>query len=173
MSKEINIILGDITEYKGDAIVNAANNHFWMGGGVAGAIKRKGGEEIEQEAMKQGPKPVGESIITSGGNLSAKYVIHAAVMGQDLQTDETKIKKATISALRLADQNNIRTIAFPALGTGVGGFPMEKAAKIMLSAAKEYLQVSKKIEKVTFVLYDQDGYNVFKKELENIEKPLT
>jgi O-acetyl-ADP-ribose deacetylase (regulator of RNase III) len=169
LRKKIEIVLGDITEYEGDAVVNAANNHFWMGGGVAGAIKRKGGQQIENEAMKQGPRPVGDSIITSAGDLNVKYVIHAAVMGQDLQTDVDKIKKATSSALRLADSSNIKSIAFPALGTGVGGFPIQEAAKIMLSTVKEYLQISKNIEKVTFVLYDRDSYNAFEKELEKIE----
>jgi len=170
LRKKIEIVLGDITEYEGDAVVNAANNHFWMGGGVAGAIKRKGGQQIENEAMKQGPRPVGDSIITSAGDLNVKYVIHAAVMGQDLQTDVDKIKKATSSALRLADSSNIKSIAFPALGTGVGGFPIQEAAKIMLSTVKEYLQISKNIEKVTFVLYDRDSYNAFEKELEKIER---
>lgn len=170
LQKKIELTLGDITEYEGDAIVNAANNHFWMGGGVAGAIKRKGGEEIESEAMKQGPKPVGESVITSAGQLKARYVIHAAVMGQDLQTDGQKIKNATISALKLADSNNVRRIAFPALGTGVGGFPISEAAKIMLSTVNEYLKTSTHVQKVTFVLYDKDSYNAFKREFEKLEK---
>jgi len=169
-NKSIEVIAGDITDYDGDAIVNAANNYFWMGGGVAGAIKRKGGLVIEKEAMSQGPKLVGDAVITGGGDLKTRSVIHAAVMGQDLQTDEVKIEKATLSSLRLAETQNIKSIAFPALGTGVGGFPMAEAAKIMITAARDFLASSLSVDHVTFVLFDQSGYRAFAKVAEDVRK---
>jgi O-acetyl-ADP-ribose deacetylase (regulator of RNase III) len=115
---------GDITRVKADALVNAANNHLWMGGGVAGALKREGGPEVEAEALAKGPIPVGEAAVTTAGRLPARYVIHAAVMGQDLRTDADKIQRATRNSLLRADEIGIKTVAFPALGTGVGGFPL-------------------------------------------------
>jgi O-acetyl-ADP-ribose deacetylase (regulator of RNase III) len=164
--KILEALEGDITTYDGDAIVNAANNHFWMGGGVAGAIKRKGGTAIEQEAMRQGPKPVGKSVITGAGDLKTKFVIHAAVMGQDLQTDSSKIRSATRSALELADGKGLESIAFPALGTGVGGFPMAEAARIMITEAKSFLNASRKIRRISFILYGSDAFKIFTKEME-------
>ncbi len=168
--KIIEVIEGDITEYDGEAVVNAANNHFWMGGGVAGAIKRAGGKSIEDEAMHQGPKPVGEAVITGGGNLKAKHVIHAAVMGQDLNTDSSKIFAATMSSLRLADLKGIKSIAFPALGTGVGGFPLTEAANIMVDCAASYLQKASSLKRVTFVLLGNEAYNAFSKKISGLKK---
>src|SRR2546422_4215267 len=118
---------GDISQARVDAVVNAANNHLWMGGGVAGALKRAGGSEIEREALAKGPIEIGEAVVTGGGALPAKYVIHAAVMGQDLRTDRSKISKATRNSLIRASELGISSIAFPALGTGVGGFPVNIA----------------------------------------------
>ena len=164
-SKTIDIIKGDITESDCEAIVNAANNHFWMGGGVAGAIKRKGGIEIEREAMEQGPRPVGEAVLTRAGSLRSRFVIHAAVMGQDLQTDGDKIRAATRSSLALAELNGINSIAFPALGTGVGGFPFGEAARIMVHEAASLLKSSSTLARIAFVLFDQAGFDAFKKEV--------
>lgn len=161
---------GDITAYDGDAIVNAANNHFWMGGGVAGAIKRKGGAIIEEDAMRQGPKPVGQSVITGAGGLRTKFVVHAAVMGQDLQTDSAKIRSATRSALDLADSVGITTMAFPALGTGVGGFPISEAAKIMVGESSSFLKSSKHLKTVTFILFDSSAYETFANEIRTLTK---
>ncbi len=160
-NKEIEVIRGDITEADTEAIVNAANNHLWMGAGVAGAIKRKGGIEIEQEAVSKGPIKVGEAVITGGGKLKAKYVIHAAGMGQDLQTDAQKVKEATRNSLKLAESHKISSIAFPAIGTGVGGFPTEACAGIMVSEAASFLQKSQYVRKVTFVLFDEPTANAF------------
>ncbi len=154
---------GDITELATDAIVNAANNHFWMGAGVAGAIKRRGGEEIEIEAVTQGPRPVGEAIVTSAGRLKARYVIHAAVMGQDLATDAEKIQAATYNALLRAHELGLKSIALPALGTGVGGFSLESAAKIMYQAVGKFLQdhPDTSLEEVVFCLFGKEAYNAF------------
>lgn len=168
--KILEVVEGDITDYDGDAVVNAANNHFWMGGGVAGAIKRVGGRIIEEEAMRQGPKPVGEAVITTGGNLKARNVIHAAVMGQDLSTDSTKILGATSASLRLAESSRISSLAFPALGTGVGGFSLSEAADIMIKAAISFLKGSRELKRVTFVLYGREAYDVFRKKLSELGK---
>ena len=143
----IDVVQGDITEVEVDAIVNAANNHFWMGGGVAGAIKRKGGVEIERDAVAKGPVPVGETVITGAGRLPAKWVIHAAVMGQDLITSEEYIKEAAKNSILKASEFKISSIAFPALGTGVGGFPYRESAKAMMEGIKEGITKNSSISK--------------------------
>ncbi|NOY77136.1 MAG: macro domain-containing protein [Calditrichaeota bacterium] len=167
--KRIDVIKGDITDMDTDAIVNAANNHLWMGAGVAGAIKRRGGQIIEDEAMRQGPVEVGQAVITSGGNLKAKYVIHAAGMGQDLRTDASKIREATINSLRLAEEKALESIAFPAIGTGVGGFPMDKAAEIMIDEARKFLKTARHLKRIVFVLFDDYSYRIFKDEMSRAE----
>ncbi|HLG51390.1 MAG TPA: macro domain-containing protein [Chloroflexota bacterium] len=160
---EIQLVQGDITESDCDAIVNAANNRLWMGAGVAGAIKRRGGAEIETEAVAKGPIPVGSAVATGAGRLRARYVIHAAVMGQDLQTDAEKIRQATTSALAVAEQLGVRSIAFPALGTGVGGFPPAECARIMISAARQHQGPS--VQRVVFVLFGADVFRAFEQAL--------
>ena len=161
----IEVIRGDIADQETEAIVNAANNHLWMGAGVAGAIKRKGGEEIEREAITLGPIEVGEAVLTSAGKLKAKYIIHAAAMGQDLHTDAQKILAATKNSLLLADQKNISSLSFPALGTGTGGFSVFHCAKIMITEAISFLQGSKHVHLVRFVLLDQATFDAFEQEL--------
>lgn len=158
---KIKVLQGDITDQEVDAIVNAANNHLWMGAGVAGAIKRKGGDQIENEAMKKGPIPIGEAIVTSAGKLKAKYVIHAAVMGQDLRTNEEYIKNATLTSLKRAEELKIESIAFPAFGTGVGGFPLDRCAQIMLDQAKDFSQKTKHLKEILFILFDKRSYDIW------------
>jgi O-acetyl-ADP-ribose deacetylase (regulator of RNase III) len=164
-SKWITCSKGDITESRAEAIVNAANNHLWMGSGVAGAIKRKGGVEIETEAVSKGPVDIGEAVATGAGRLPQKYVIHAAAMGQDLRTDEEKIRRATRNSLLRAEELKLESIDFPALGTGVGGFPPEKAAEVMIDEAGKFLRVSRFLEHVGFVLFDNETFECFKSEL--------
>jgi O-acetyl-ADP-ribose deacetylase (regulator of RNase III) len=158
---------GDITRVKADALVNAANNHLWMGGGVAGALKREGGPEVEAEALAKGPIPVGEAAVTTAGRLPARYVIHAAVMGQDLRTDADKIQRATRNSLLRADEIGIKTVAFPALGTGVGGFPLAECARIMIEEVIRYSGGETALEKVTFVLFDEPAFRAFRQELDS------
>ncbi|MFB0526545.1 MAG: macro domain-containing protein, partial [bacterium] len=157
----------DITTLKVDAIVNAANNRFWMGGGVAGAIKRKGGSVIEKEAVAQGPKPVGEAVATGAGNLRAKYVIHAAVMEQDLVTSAEIIGKATLNTLKKAEELGVSSLAFPAFGTGVGRFPLKDCARIMLREVFDFLGKGKdiKLKSIIFALYDKPAFEAFQEEL--------
>lgn len=161
----LEILHGDITDQDTEAIVNAANNQLWMGGGVAGAIKKQGGQTIEEEAMKQGPIDVGGAVLTTGGSLKAKYVIHAAAMRLDLHTDATKVAAATRSAFGLAEQKGITSISIPAIGTGVGGFPVHHCAKIMLTEAVTFLTNSRKLRLIRFVLYDEASFHVFQEEL--------
>ncbi len=158
---------GDISQAKVDAVVNAANNHLWMGAGVAGALKRAGGPEIEREAVARGPVDIGEAVVTSGGALPAKYVIHAAVMGQDLQTDQPKIRKATRNSLIRARELAITSIAFPALGTGVGGFPPDKAAEAMIEECVSFISggTATSLKKILFVLFSEDVLAAFEKRL--------
>jgi O-acetyl-ADP-ribose deacetylase (regulator of RNase III) len=158
---------GDISQAKVDAVVNAANNHLWMGAGVAGALKRAGGETIEREAVAKGPVEIGEAVVTSGGALTAKYVIHAAVMGQDLRTDQSKIRKATANSLIRAQELGIRSIAFPALGTGVGGFPPEKAAEAMFGECVSFIDrgSAPALKKILFILFSDEVLAAFEKQL--------
>jgi len=160
---------GDLTRVSADAIVNAANNALWMGGGVAGALKRAGGREIEEEAVKQGPIPVGEAVVTGAGALKARYVIHAAVMATDLVTDEDKIRTATRNSLLRAEELGLKSIAFPALGTGVGGFPYSRAAKAMTDVVNEHLASGSRLEEVLFVLYGDSALEAFEKQLEGLD----
>ncbi len=162
---EIVLEQGDITEMEVDALVNAANNHLWMGAGVAGAIKHKGGKVIEREAVAQGPIPVGEAVITTGGELKARHVIHAAGMGQDLKTDEQKVREATRNSLLRAEEKKLRSLAFPAIGTGVGGLSTHLCAKIMLEETLEFLQGSESLRRVVFALFDEGAYKAFQRHL--------
>jgi len=148
----------DIAGQTTDAVVNAANDHFWMGAGVAGAIKRRGGEEIEREAMAQGPVDPGECVITSGGRLAARHVIHAAVMGQDLQTSAQLIERATRNSLALADAHRLESIAFPAFGTGVGGFPLDECARLMITACRDH--AARSLRLVRLVLFGKSAYDI-------------
>jgi O-acetyl-ADP-ribose deacetylase (regulator of RNase III) len=166
--KKIVLIQGDITDSETDAIVNAANDHLWMGSGVAGAIKAKGGSEIEKEAMAKGPIPVGEAVATSAGKLKTKYVIHAAVMGQDLQTNEKYIRAATWNSLKKAEELKLDSIAFPALGTGVGVFPMNECADAMINTAVGFFRDNSFVKEVYFLLIRKEDYDVFTLVLERI-----
>jgi O-acetyl-ADP-ribose deacetylase (regulator of RNase III) len=157
---ELSVVNGDITALEVDAIANAANDALWMGAGVSGAIKRAGGEEIEREAVAKGPIEVGEAVATGAGRLRAKWVIHGAVMGQDLRTDAVLVRRTTESCLRVADELGARSLALPAFGTGVGGFPLEECAEIMVSAARAFESTS--LERVIFAVFGDDSARAFR-----------
>ena len=150
---------GDIAQLDVDAIGNAANDHLWMGAGVAGALKRAGGEEIEREAVAKGPIPLGTAVATGAGRLKAKHVLHGAVMGQDLQTNEDLVERTTRSCLELADELGARSLALPAFGTGVGGFPIDECARIMVDEARAY--EPRKLERVVFAVYGDEAREAF------------
>lgn len=160
---KIEAFLGDITKLEVDAIVNAANTRLYMGGGVAGAIKRAGGKEIEDEAVKKGPIKIGEAVETTAGKLKAKYVIHSPTMELDFKTDENKIRLAMRAALKKADELEIESIAFPALGTGVGGFSKDKAAKVMVDELKKHIDEGTKLKKVILADINKDQVEWFSK----------
>jgi O-acetyl-ADP-ribose deacetylase (regulator of RNase III) len=164
---ELEVIEGDITALKVDAIANAANNHLWMGAGVAGAIKRAGGEEIEREALQQGPIEVGDAVATSAGRLPARWVIHGAVMGQDLQTNADLVRRTTQSCLRVADELGAESLALPAFGTGVGGFPLEECARIMVEAARSH--EPKSLRRVVFAVFGTEAKAAFERTLSERE----
>jgi O-acetyl-ADP-ribose deacetylase len=150
---------GDIAVVEADAIANAANDRLWMGAGVAGALKRAGGDEIEREAMAQGPIPLGDAVATTAGRLSARWVIHGAVMGQDLQTDAELVGRTTRSCLELADELGCRSLALPAFGTGVGGFALGECARIMVAEARRLEPAA--LERVIFAVFGRDAYEAF------------
>jgi O-acetyl-ADP-ribose deacetylase (regulator of RNase III) len=157
----LEILDGDLADQSVDAVVNAANNALWMGSGVAGALKARGGADIEREAMAQGPIEPGRCVLTSGGRLPARHVIHAAAMGQDLNTSAGLIEQATRNALAMAEAAGLRSVAFPALGTGVGGFPPEECARIMIGAVRDVVSVLRSVRSVRFVLYGRSTYERF------------
>jgi O-acetyl-ADP-ribose deacetylase (regulator of RNase III) len=158
---EIEILQGDITEADVDALVNAANNDLELGGGVAGAIRRKGGPSIQQECHKIGRIPLGEAAITGGGNLKAKYVIHAASMHLGGRTTAENLEASTRNCLRRAEEKGIKSIAFPAVGTGIAGFDTKQCAEIMLGVVAERLQAKTSLERAVFVLYDRASLEIF------------
>ena len=161
----LELIEGDITEMETDAIANAANAQLILGGGVAGAIRRKGGPEIQKECNKIGGTFVGSAVITTGGNLKAKHVIHAVGPRMGEGNEDQKLKNATLSSLKLADQNRLKSIAFPAISTGIFGFPIQRCARIMLKTTIDYLKGQTGLEKVVFCLFDRDSYGVFVNQL--------
>jgi O-acetyl-ADP-ribose deacetylase (regulator of RNase III) len=152
---------GDLTEMATDAIVNAANNDLILGAGVAGAIRRKGGEEIQKECDAIGSIPVGFAAITGAGKLKARYVIHAASMQAGRRTTAETLRGSTTHSLRLAAERKLKTIAFPAVGTGIAGFSMQECAEIMLRVAATHLQGEPFPESVYFVLFDEAAKNAF------------
>ena len=164
---ELEVVEGDIAQLDVDAIANAANNQLWMGAGVAGAIKREGGSEIEVEAMAQGPVGVGEVVVTGGGNLKAKNVIHGAVMGQDLRTNAELVARTTRRVLEVADELGARSVALPAFGTGVGGFPLVEAAEIIVREASSY--EPRNLERVVFAVFGDEAEEAFLQALEASE----
>jgi O-acetyl-ADP-ribose deacetylase (regulator of RNase III) len=153
---------GDLTESPVDAIVNAANNDLQLGGGVAGAIRRKGGPAIQDECNAIGSIPVGGAAITGAGNLPAKFVIHAASMSLGGNTTALALRASTAHSLRIAAERNLRTIAFPAVGTGIAGFPLRECAEIMLDEAVRHLSGPTPLEKIHFVLFDHAALGVFR-----------
>jgi O-acetyl-ADP-ribose deacetylase len=160
---ELEVVEGNIAALEVDAIANAANNHLWMGAGVAGAIKAAGGDEIEREAVAKGPIEVGDAVATGAGSLPAKHVIHGAVMGQDLRTDAGLVRTTTRRTLEVAEELGARSVALPAFGTGVGGFPLEECASIMVDVARTHEPGS--LERVVFAVYGDEAEDAFRSAL--------
>jgi O-acetyl-ADP-ribose deacetylase (regulator of RNase III) len=161
----LELLDGDLTEMDTDAIVNAANAQLILGGGVAGAIKRKGGSEIQAECNRIGGTFVGGAVITTGGNLKAKHVIHAVGPRMGEGNEDQKLKNATLNSLKVADENHLKSISFPAISTGIFGFPIGRCAEIMLQTTIEYLKGQTGLEKVVFCLFGRGSYEVFENQL--------
>lgn len=152
---------GDLTEAQVDAIVNAANNDLLLGGGVAGAIRVKGGPSIQEECNRLSPVHVGEAAITGAGRLAARHVIHAASMRLGGRTSEQSLRDATRNALQCAQEHGLRSIAFPAIGTGIAGFPLARCALLMLTEVRDHLRARTSLERIEFVLYDPPSLEAF------------
>jgi len=168
----LELVKGDITDLSVDCIVNAANSSLKLGGGVAGAIRRKGGPQIQSECdqiiSRRGRVPTGEATITTGGNLKARYVIHVVGPIYGEGDEEEKLRKATISSLKFAEQYNLKSIAFPAISTGYFGLPKNLCAETMLSAAVSHIKGGTNLERIIFCLYDEETFNIFEEAMKRI-----
>ena len=164
----LELIRGDITEQDTDAIVNAANSQLILGGGVAGAIKAKGGPQIQKECKQIGETFVGGAVKTTAGNLKARYVIHAVGPRMGEGDEDNKLHNATLNSLKITERDRIRSIAFPAVSAGIFGFPIARCAKIMLGTVIEYLKGKTCLEKVIFCLFTEADYRVFEKQLKGL-----
>jgi len=160
---------GDITKMDVDAIVNAANNDLKLGGGVAGAIRRAGGPDIQEECDRTGRIPVGEAAITGAGKMKARHVIHAASMSLGSMTTAPALRDSTRNSLLRAKENGLKTIAFPAVGTGIAGFPLDECAQIMINEVLAHLGSETSVEKVYFVLFGEDALAAFRHYHDSIE----
>jgi O-acetyl-ADP-ribose deacetylase (regulator of RNase III) len=161
----IEVVQTDITSLEIDAIVNAANNHLILGSGVAGAIRRKGGPSIQDECNRIGPIEIGEAAITGAGELPAKYVIHAASMG-DEPVSERSLRDSVHNSLLRGEEAGIESIAFPAIGTGVGGFPLRRCAEIMIELAQRHLEdKTSGMKHIIFALFGESDKKVFEEVL--------
>jgi O-acetyl-ADP-ribose deacetylase (regulator of RNase III) len=161
MTGRVTLAEGDITEQEVDAIVNAANSALVLGAGVAGAIREKGGPSIQQECDAIGPIDVGDAAVTGAGDLPARYVIHAAGMPPGGQASETSVRDSVRKSLELAKQRECRTIAFPAIGAGIGGLSLQRCAEVSLEEARSHLDGETSLTEVRFVLSGEPAYRVF------------
>jgi O-acetyl-ADP-ribose deacetylase (regulator of RNase III) len=166
--KKIRIVEGNIAMLEVEAVVNAANKSLQLGGGVAGAIRTYGGPAIQEECDRLAPIKVGQAVITGGGNLKAKYVIHAVGPVSGEGDEEAKLASAALSSLRIARDKKIKTIAFPAISTGIFGFPLDKCSEIMLRAAADFLKKNDFPKEILFCLYGQEAYSLFARTLEKL-----
>jgi len=155
------LLEGDLTEQAVDAIVNAANSALVLGAGVAGAIREKGGPAIQAECDRIGPIPVGEAAVTGAGKLPARFVIHAAGMAPGGRADEASVRSAMRAALERARERGLRTLAVPAIGAGIAGFPLQRCAELLLEEARRHLEGETSLEEIRFVLFGEPAYRVF------------
>ena len=165
----VHIECGDLTAWRADAIVNAANNDLVLGGGLAGAIRRAGGPAIQAQCDAHGPVRVGEAAITTAGDLPAKYVIHQASMGLGERTTAENLRSSTRAVLAIAEQTpDINTLAFPAVGTGIAGFDLAGCAEIMLEEVRQHAASGSVLTDVYFVLFDEQAKAAFRQVWEHM-----
>ncbi|HEX2225414.1 MAG TPA: macro domain-containing protein [Thermoanaerobaculia bacterium] len=162
---QLELVEGDITALEVDAIVNAANEQLQLGSGVAGAIRQKGGPTIQEECNRIGGTPVGTAVMTGAGNLKAKQVIHTVGPRMGEGDEDKKLASAVRAALALADRRGMKSIALPAISTGNFGFPVDRAARILLTEIHRYLQGGTKLERVVICLYGEEAFGAFRREL--------
>jgi O-acetyl-ADP-ribose deacetylase (regulator of RNase III) len=164
--RKLTLVQGDLTELAVDAIVNAANSQLQLGGGVAGAIRTKGGPSIQEECNRIGPIRVGEAAVTGGGNLKASYVIHAVGPVYGEGDEDGKLRNATLNSLKRATEKGMKSIAFPAISTGIFGFPKDRCAQIMLGTISQFLESQEtSLESVILCLWSRDDLVLFGKTL--------
>ncbi|OGW57212.1 MAG: Appr-1-p processing protein [Nitrospirae bacterium RBG_16_43_8] len=169
--KKLRLVQGDITERDVDAIVNAANSHLQHGGGVAGAIVRKGGQIIQDESNRIGVTPVGTAVITGAGKLPARFVIHTVGPGMGEGDEDNKLKNAVINTLNLASEKGLKSVSMPAISSGTFGFPKERCAKILVNESADYIRKNPQstLEIIEFCVYDDNTMEHFKGEFERIK----
>lgn len=161
MKTKLSMVRGDITTVEADVIVNSANNDLVLGGGVSGAIRRAAGESVQEECNRIGTIPLGEAVVTSAGNLKARWIVHAAVNPLGLWADAKSVRHAVRNALRRAEERQARTLAFPAIGTGAGALPVYRCAEILIDEVNRHCAGETSLEHVMFVLYDEKSYRIF------------
>lgn len=168
--KRLRLVQGDITERDVDAVVNAANSHLQHGGGVAGAIVRKGGRIIQEESDRIGFTPVGTSAITTAGKLPARFVIHAVGPRMGEGDEDEKLKKAVLSALALAAERGLKSVSMPAISSGIFGFPRDRCADILVGNSYEFLNQKSEnsLELVEFCVFDDETAGHFKRAMDSI-----
>lgn len=163
--EKVSLQQGDITDANVEAVVNAANTHLQLGAGVAGAIRRKGGPTIQQECDAIGPISLGEAATTRGGQLKARYVMHAASMHLGGLTTEGSLRDSTVNSLKRTVEKQLTSIAFPAIGTGIAGFPLDRCAQVMLEEVRKHLNGQTTLQQILFVLFDEAALKTFQKTL--------
>ncbi len=170
MKSKITLATGNIAEIEADAIVNSANNDLILGGGVAGALRKAGGESIQGELNRIGTIPLGEAVVTGPGQLKAKLVIHAAAVSLGLWATKENVRLATRNALQRAEERKCKSVAFPAIGTGIGAFSIDRCAEIMLEEVLAHLKKGSGLEKVLFVLFDEKTFKAFEEKVNRIDE---
>ena len=161
MSIEMKVVRGDLTTQQVDAIVNSVNNDLLLGGGVSGAISRVAGPSVQEECHKIGTVPLGTAVVTSAGNLAAKWIIHAAVNPLGLWADAKSVRSAVRNVLKKTQELGAKRVAFPAIGTGAGGFPVERCVDILVEEVLKHGETPTSLEEVLFVLYDEKPFAIF------------
>lgn len=161
----LELVQGDITDQVADAIVNAANTHLQLGGGVAGAICRKGGPAVQSECDQKGPIHVGQAVLTTAGDLKAKYVIHAVGPRMGEGDEDRKLQQATLNSLKVAEEHGLASLSFCAISTGIYGYPIDRCSHIMLKSTIEYLKGTTGLKRIVFCLFDKPAFEVFEREL--------
>ena len=165
------VVRGDITTQQVDAIINSVNNDLLLGGGVSGAISRVAGPAVQEECHRIGTVPLGTAVATSAGNLAAKWIIHAAVNPLGLWADAKSVRAAVRNALAKAKELGLKRLAFPAIGTGAGGFPVERCVDILVEEVQKHGEAETPIEEVSFVLYDEKPFAIFEERYKEKTNP--